>query len=37
MDVLVMGSYLLAKTENAKQETEVTSEAAAGDGPVPIR
>jgi carbamoyltransferase len=37
MDVLVMGSYLLAKTENAHRETHAATEAAASEGPLPIR
>lgn len=35
MDVLVMGSYLLAKTENAQREARV--EAAASEGPLSAR
>jgi carbamoyltransferase len=37
MDILVMGSFLLAKTENAHRETRVVSEAAASEGPLPTR
>jgi carbamoyltransferase len=37
MDVLVMGSYLLAKTENAQREAHATSEAAASEGPLQNR
>jgi carbamoyltransferase len=37
MDVLVMGSFVLSKTENAGRETGVASEAAANEGPLPAR
>jgi carbamoyltransferase len=37
MDVLVMGSYLLAKTENAQREAHAASQAAASEGPLQAR
>jgi carbamoyltransferase len=36
MDTLVMGSYLLAKTENAQRDEPIATEAGAAEGPRPV-
>jgi len=37
MDVLVMGSCLMVKSENAQREAGAISETAASEGPLPAR